>query len=97
MEKLYIISENSQSLGDTAITTVVGDWELESDVIHLARLEWAAKKAIKDGCRYQFISESQFPPDFDNYSWDYTNHNGFGSSSFYTQSWDDYLTENGIV
>ena len=96
MEKLYIISETSQSLGDTNITTIAGDWELESDVIHLGRLNWVGNKDIPNGCRYTFVSQSQFPPDFENFSWDYTNCDGIGSGSVYIKSWDTFKTENEI-
>jgi len=94
MEKLYFIFESSQSLSDTCIGTVVGNWELESNDIHTTRAHWVSKRMVSDGCRYELISQSQFPPDFDNYSWDYSNFDGIGSSSFYTQSWDEYVTQS---
>jgi len=94
MEKLYFIFETSQSLSNTGIGTVVGDWETQPDNIHIARANWAAKKSVPDGCRYELISESQFPPDFDNYSWDYSNYDGLGEMNSFTQSWDDYVTQS---
>jgi len=94
MEKLYFIFETSQSLSNTGMGTVVGDWENESDDIHIARANWTAINAVPNGCRYQLISQSQAPPDLDNYSWDYTNNDGIGLQNSFTQSWDEFLTEN---
>ena len=97
MEKLYIISETSKSLGDTAITNLTGEWYNETDTVYLSRMEHCAQKCVEPECKYQFISESQFPPDFDNYNWDYTNYDGIGSVTEYTLSWDEYKLQNGIV
>ena len=94
MEKLYFIFETSQSQSNTAIGTVVGDWETENDNVHIARANWSATNAVTDGCRYELISESQFPPDFDNYSWDYSNDAGVGGLNSFTQSWDEYVTQS---
>jgi hypothetical protein len=94
MEKLYFISETSQSQSNTAIGTVVGDWENENDNVHIARANWTAIKSVPDNCRYELISESQFPPDFDNYSWDYTNNDGIGGLNSFTQSWGEYVTQS---
>lgn len=94
MEKLYIIHESQFGKQDTCITTLAGNWENAPDNIHKLRLEWNGKKYVEDGARYQFISESQFPPDWDNYSWDYSNCDGYGSGSHFTQSWETYLSGN---
>ena len=56
MEKLHFIFETSQSLSDTGIGTIAGDWENKSDDIHRARVNWCAKKAVPDGCRYELIA-----------------------------------------
>ena len=48
MEKLHFIFETSQSLSDTGIGTIAGDWENKSDDIHRARVNWCAKKAVPD-------------------------------------------------
>lgn len=94
MEKIYIIHESEFGQQDTCITTLAGNWEEAPEDIHFTRLEWCAKKCVNDGARYEFVSQSQFPPDWDNYSWDYTNCDGFGSSSFFTQSWDNYVSQS---
>ena len=94
MEKLYFIFETSQSLSNTGMGTIVGDGENESDDVHIARANWSAKKAVPDDCRYELISQSQFPPDLDNYSWDYTNNDGIGAQNSFTQSWDEYVTQS---
>ena len=94
MEKLHFIFETSQSLSDTGIGSIAGDWENESDDIHRARVNWCAIKAVPDGCRYQLVSQSQFPPDFDNYSWDYSNYDGIGELNSFTQSWNEYVTQS---
>ena len=94
MEKLYFIFETSHSLSDTGIGTVAGEWETESDNVHRARGNWTATKSVHDNCRYELISESQFPPDFNNYSWDYTNNDGIGALNSFTQSWDEYVTQS---
>jgi hypothetical protein len=94
MEKLYFIFETSQSLSNTGMGTVVGDWENESDDIHIARANWTAIRAVPVGCRYQLISQSQSPPDLDNYTWDYTNNDGIGAQNSFTQSWDEYVTQS---
>ena len=94
MEKLHFIFETSQSLSNTGIGTVVGDWENKNYNVHIARANWTAIKSVPDNCRYELISQSQFPPDFDNYSWDYTNNDGIGAQNSFTQSWDAYVTQS---
>lgn len=98
MEKLYIFNETSHSISDIGgVTTIVGDWETQPIDIYKNRCKWIGKRSLKDGCRFQIVSESQLFPDYDNYGWDYSNPDGFGSASFYTQSWDDYLKENELI
>tara|TARA_B100001939_G_scaffold330126_1_gene326966 strand:+ start:620 stop:922 length:303 start_codon:yes stop_codon:yes gene_type:complete len=98
MERLSIVHETEFGQEDTCITTLVLDWDEtwnNTQVSHL--MHHAAKKCVNDGARYQFVSQSQFPPDWDNYSWDYTNCDGFGSSSFFTSSWQEYCEENNLT
>ena len=94
MEKLYFIFETSQSLSDTGIGSIGDEWASESFNIYFTRVDWVAKQAVPDNCRYEIISESQFPPDFDNYNWDYTNYDGVGEMNSFTQSWNDYVTQS---
>jgi hypothetical protein len=94
MEKIYIIHESEFGKEDTCITVLAGDWENAPIDIYQARLSWNAKKVVADGARYQFISESQFPPDWDNYKWDYSNYNGYGSSSYFNQDWVTFASES---
>ena len=94
MDKLYFIFETSQSLSDTGIGSTTKQEVSESNNVYRTRIDWSAKKAVPDNCRYEIISESQFPPDFDNYSWDYTNNDGIGSLNSFTQSWDEYVTQS---
>lgn len=97
-EKLYIFSESSQSMQDICgVTTVVGDWSLKPIEIQKARCVWIGKRSINDGCRFSIVSESQLFPDYENYGWDYSNCDGYGSASFYTQSWNEYLEEEGLL
>lgn len=98
MEKLYIFNESSQSIQDIGgVTTIVGNWETKPIEIQIARCRWIGKRSINDGCRFQIVSESQLFPDYENYGWDYSNPDGYGSGSFYTQSWNEYLTEEGLL
>ena len=94
MEKLYIIHESEFGQQDTCITTLAGNWEEAPEDIHFARLDWCAKKCVTAGARYEFVSESQFPPDFDNYSWDYSNYDGTGELNSFTQSLNEYVTQS---
>lgn len=94
MDKLYFIFETSQSLSNTGIGSTTEQEVSESNDIYKVRVDWVAKKSVPDNCRYEIVSESQFPPDFDNYTWDYSNCDGYGSSSFFTQSWDEYVTQS---
>lgn len=93
-EQTVFIHETSASLSDTAVGAVSQKWQSKPIEVQKCRVEWAAKKAVPDGCRYQIISESQFPPDFDNYDWDYSNYDGIGQSNPFTQSWDEYVTQS---
>lgn len=93
-EQLIFIFETSQSLSDTGCGAVGSTYQKLPYNIYRARVEYGAKKSVSDNCRYEIISESQFPPDFDNYTWDYSNCDGYGSSSFFTQSWDEYVTQS---
>jgi len=109
----YIIHETSASRGDVSITAPF----VESKILqgfcapeHREELyHWAAKKAVAKGARYQFVSQSDMPPgDVCLYDFDYSNADGFGSSSCYdsiigdtavvgyeyTQSFRDYISES---
>lgn len=94
MDKLYFIFETSQSLSDTGIGSITEQKVSESNDVYRNRINWCAKKSVSENCRYQIISESQFPPDFDNYAWDYTNNDGIGLQNLFTQSWDEYVTQS---
>ena len=51
---------------------------------------WVSKKAVAHGARYQFVSQSAFPPgDVCLYDFDYSNPDGFGSGSNYDSSLGD--------
>ena len=94
MDKLFFIFETSQSLSDTGIGAITDQEVSESDDVYRVRVDWVAKRAVPDNCRYEIVSESQFPPDFNNYSWDYSNYDGLGERNLFTQSWDEYVTQS---
>ena len=96
MEEKFIISETNFGDNDTNITTLAGEWHLGNVDIYNHRLNWVAKRSVNTNARYNVISQSQFPPDFDNYMWDYSNYDGIGSGSSYIQSWSEYVNENDI-
>ena len=62
----YIIHESSASRGDVSVTfpdidsrIVIGQVKEEHrDVFY----HWVSKKAVAHGARYQFVSQSAFPP-----------------------------------
>lgn len=84
----YIIHESSASRGDVSVTypdidsrIAIGQVKEEHrDVFY----HWVSKKAVAHGARYQFVSQSAFPPgDVCLYDFDYSNPDGFGSGSNY--------------
>lgn len=62
MDKLYFIFETSQSLSDTGIGSITEQEVSESNDVYRVRVDWVAKKSVPDDCRYEIISQSQFPP-----------------------------------
>jgi len=94
MDKLYFIFETSQSLSDTGIGSTTEQEVSESNDVYRVRVDWVTKKSVPDNCRYEIVSESQFPPDFDNYSWDYYNYDGIGELNSFTQSLNEYVTQS---
>tara|TARA_B100001939_G_scaffold53571_1_gene42741 strand:+ start:134 stop:454 length:321 start_codon:yes stop_codon:yes gene_type:complete len=101
-EKLWIVFENPTGDGVTNLCDVALLPNTQPGMpLYQHRMEWAARRTIDSGSRYEFISQSQFPPDWDNYEWDYTNCDGVGINDIdapsYTASWQEYLTENDLL
>lgn len=97
-EKLYLYSESSQSVQDIyGVTSIVGDWETADLDVHIERCKWIGKRSVDDHCRFCIVSESQLITEYENYGWDYSNCDGFGSASFYTASWNEYIREEGLI
>ena len=85
----FIIHEQSGST-DFSISHVLNPHDITSDDYMLHFHHWA-KRRIGDGLRYTFISGSDIPSDglFD-LKFDFTNYHGYGSSSYYTESFDEF-------
>lgn len=94
MKKLYYIYETSKFKSDIGLGMLMGDWADTKYEIYTTRTHYTAKVSVPDGCRYQIVSQSQLPPDLDNYSWDYSNYDGLGEQSTFTQSWEEYVTQS---
>lgn len=89
-EKLDILHESEPNKGDILFTTNVANPNMEN---YIKRMHWTAKRVVADGCRYEFVSQSQLPPHLDGYDWDYSEYHGVGSGSFFTQSLKDFMNE----
>jgi len=99
MERLLIIAEIEPNDNGTMIFGVAG---FEPEMFVSSSLEtykkclhFTAKKVVNEGCRYEFISQSQLPIEVDYHLWDYSNCDGIVSQR-YTGSWEQYCLENGI-
>jgi hypothetical protein len=89
-EKLFILHESEPNKGDIIFTNNVANPDMKN---YIKRMHWSAKKFVSDGCRYEFVSESQLPPHLDGYDWDYSEYDGVGSGSFFRQPLNQFMLD----
>ena len=93
MDKRIIISERELGSGSMSVTWLMGKWdEWLNEEYYIKRCEWIGKRVTDDGHPFNIVTGSDLPPDYDNYTWDFSSPDGYGTGS-YTSSFNEILNE----
>ena len=93
MDKRIIISEIELGSGSIAVTELFGKWHEElTEENYIKRCHWIGKRVTEDGHPFNIVTGSDLPPDYDNYTWDFSSPDGYGTGS-YTSSFKEFLNE----
>ena len=58
------------------------EWLNEEDYIKTDG-EWVGKRVTDDGHPFNIVTGSDLPPDYDNYTWDFSSPDGYGTIFIY--------------